>query len=387
MSRRATSGLDRRDLLARAVAGAALAPWRGAARASARPGAGAGARGTQAAGGTVLGAGLVELAGTERDVFCAVDLDDPEAHERLIPLAFYGHGMAVDPLDPARVALFQKAGPGACILDLAAGAVVQPIPTRDDREFYGHGAFSPDGALLYATESLLAEDYRGVIVVRDGRTLAELGELPSFGAAPHDCVLRDGGRTLVVTNGGGRRGGDEASPCVTYVDVPSERLLERVPIPSPDLGAGHLALSTRGDLAVVSAARWGGTHDGVGGVGLRPAGGTLRVVDEPAGITGRMRGEALSVAIHEPTGIVGVTSPFGARVTFWDLASGAFVRALELAWPRGIALSLDGTRFVISYGRSMSLLEVSTATLEPVLGSRRSGLHLFSSHILVHRLA
>lgn len=374
------SELTRRALCLRATALAALGVFfPGAALGRRRP--------HEARLGTVLGAGLVEFDGTERNVFCAVDLDHPDARQRLVQLDFFGHGMAIDPLDANRLALFQKAGKGACTLDLAAGEVLRPIETVEDRQFYGHGAFSPDGALLYATESVVSDDYRGVIVVRDAKSLAEVGEFPSFGAAPHDCVLRDGGKTLVVTNGGAKRPGEGLEPCVTYVDVPSQKLLERVEIGHPDVGAGHLALTSRGDLAVVSAARWGGTRDGLGAVGLRPLRGKFALMSEPAEITGRMRGEALSVAIHEPSGVVGVTSPFGGLVTFWNLESQSLVHALELSYPHGIATTLDGSRFVISYGRSMNLLEVSTETLEPVSGSRRSGLNLFSSHIVIHRPA
>lgn len=377
--RRIGRGLTRRELLVRAMGLAAVGSLSSARLAFPA------SRAVRL--GTVLGAGRVTIGLDERDVFCIVDLDDPEAGQRVVPLDFYGHGMAADPLEPRRVILFEKNGEGACELDLEARRVVRPLATHDERLFYGHGAFSPDGRLLYATESLLSDAFRGVIVVRDGRTLEELGTFPSYGMRPHDCVLRDEGRTLVVTNGGGRGTTDEEAPCVTYVDVPSQRLLERVAIPSPELNAGHLALSERGDLVVVSAAAGGVGRDGLGAASIRPAGGALAILEEPVAVTGRMRGEALSVAIHEPSGVVGVTSPFGSLVTFWDLRRSRLVRTLELAEPRGIALSLDGSRFLVSYGRSASLLGVATDTLEPIAGSRRSDLNLFSSHIMVHRLA
>lgn len=338
--------------------------------------------------GTVLGAGRVEIGLEERNVFCIFDLDDPEAGQRVIPLDFFGHGVATDPLDANRVILFEKKGKGACELDLASGSVTRPIATHADRDFYGHGAFSPDGSLLYATESVISDQYSGAIVVRDGRTLQELGVFPSFGARPHDCVLRDDGKTLVVTNGGGRRPTD-GEPCVTYVDVPSQRLIEKVLIPSPEFNAGHLALTSRGDLAVVSASAGGVGRDGLGAASFRPAGEpgrALEIMEEPVEITGRMRGEALSVAIHEPTGVVGITSPFSSLVTFWDLKRSRFLKSLDLAHPRGVGMSLDKSRFVVSYGRSSSLVEVSAETLEPIGGSRQSGLNMVSSHIVIHRL-
>ena len=340
--------------------------------------------------GIVLGAGRVAIGRDERNVFCLFDLDGADARQQVIPLDFYGHGIAIDPLDPARIVLFEKKGKGACELDLREKRVVRPIATARDRHFYGHGAFASDGRLMYATESVISDEYRGVIVVRDARSFEELGVFPSYGARPHDCVLRDGGRTLVVTHGGGRGVSEAEAPSVTYVDVKTERLLERVPIPSPEFNAGHLALSARGDLAVVSAAAGGGGRDGLGAASFRAAGRDgepLRIMQDPVEVTGRMRGEALSVALHEPSGVVGVTSPFASLVTFWDLKRGELVRSLGLAEPRGIALSLDGSAFVISYGRSTSLLEVSTESLEPVQGSRRTGLSMVGSHIAIHTLS
>ena len=43
---------------------------------------------------------------------------------------------------------FEKIGPGCCALDLASGRVTRGVAPTEDRWFYGHGAFSPDGARL-----------------------------------------------------------------------------------------------------------------------------------------------------------------------------------------------------------------------------------------------
>lgn len=362
----------RRDVLRRAAAGAALAAL--APGAAARP---------APRLGTLIGPGSREDPGGTRNVLSLLDLDRTDEPPARVELDFFGHGVAFDPLDPDRIALFEKRGRGACEIDLARRAVTRPIESSAGREFYGHGVFSSDGALLYATETVVDDDYRGVIVVRDGRTLEELGELPSHGESPHDCVLRDGGATLAITHGGSRRPDGGSPPGVTWVDLRTQELLERVEIPDPDVGAGHLALGARGDLVVVSAGREWMPLEALGAVSLRPAGGDLVVLEEPPEITARLRGEALSVALHEPSGIAAVTHPRGCLVTFWDVPAARFVRALDLAFPRGVALTLDASRFVLSYGHGTSLLEVSTETLEPVPGSRRTGLDLRGSHVVV----
>ena len=39
-----------------------------------------------------------------------------------------------------------------------------------------------------------------------------------------------------------------------------------------------------------------------------------------------MKGESLSLAIHEPSGIVGVTNPLASLVTVWNLSTGDLIR-------------------------------------------------------------
>ncbi len=304
----------------------------------------------------------------------------------LVDLAFEAHGMAPDPSDPARVALFQKRGVGACVVDVVHGEVLATLAPTEGREFYGHGVFSPDGALLYATESAAGDLYAGVVVVRDGRSFAVLGECPSFGVAPHDCALRDDGRTLVVANGGGREADGEA-PCVSYVDTTSETLVEKVVFDAPDVSAGHLALTYAGDLVVVGAPRPWMPPENHGAVSLRPSGGALERLREPADVVARMIGESLSVAIHEPSRTVAVTNPRADLLTFWHLDRGELLSALEIDSPRGVATSLDGSHFVVSHGLDPALQLIDTATRERVSWGRLPGACTTGSHIMVHALA
>lgn len=332
-------------------------------------------------GDLILGGGsFVDLEDrkTQRFVFARVDLR--EGRLGLVATGFLPHAIAVDPLDPNRVVAFEKIGPGCSELDLASGRVTRGIAPAEDRWFYGHGAFSPDGRLLYSTETVNSRE-TGMIGVRDGRTLAYLGEFPTFGENPHDCHLIDGGRTLVVTNGGGRRE-TTMRPCVTYVDVEKRRLVEKVELSEDRINTGHLALSADGTLVVVSAPRKGMSDMDLGGVSLRRGTGVLRVADEPAEVVRRMFGEALSVDIHEPGRIAAVTHPFGDMVTFWSLADFRLVKRLELPRARGLALTRDGRHFILSYGQGAELALIDPATLERMPGgvsrSFLTGSHLFN---------
>jgi len=71
-------------------------------------------------------------------------------------------------------------------------------------------------------------------------------------------------------------------------------------------------------------------------------------VADPAEITRQMFGETLSVAIHEDSGIVGVTHPDGNMVTFWSIQDRQFIKSIKLYRPRGITLSNNNKDFLIT---------------------------------------
>lgn len=338
--------------------------------------------------GMLLGGGAMKSTKTGEMAFHLgqLDLDATDEAPRSIGLSFLAHGITPSPHDARLLVMFEKQGPGCCVLDFVAGEVVRTIEAGAGRRFYGHGVFSADGELLYCTETDVTDRFKGYIAVRDARDFSLLGEFPSFGLAPHDCMLSDEGRVLVVSNGGSAVGCADP-PCVTYVDVAGQKLIERLDVPDPALNAGHLAMTTAGDLALVSAPREGlDPSESRGGISLRPAGADLRTARDPRDVTDTMLGETLSVAIHEPSGIVGATTPLGHLVTFWDLASGELVKTLRVPNPRGIALSLCGREFIINFGTPPRAARVDAQTLQAVdaPGNRRGYLSLATgSHILM----
>ena len=231
-----------------------------------------------------------------------LDLDADEPELERIPVGFLPHGFALHPKRPRQAVLFEKRGPGACAVDLVERRVLASIDPMPGHAFYGHGAYVGSGEVVLGVETNLASR-EGVVSVRDGRTFAVLDRFPTFGARPHDCVLVDGGRTLAITNGGGRIDDDSRMPCVSFVDVTSRKLLERHPVDNPRINTGHIAFDGMRRFAVVSAPR-----DGLdelaepGGLSLFKPGAPLSQVREPSSVVSRMLGESLSVCIHDATG-------------------------------------------------------------------------------------
>jgi hypothetical protein len=338
--------------------------------------------------GHIIGPGGYIEAGEQKFVIAVIDLDAEEIQPTLIRNTFLGHDVAIDPSKPHQASVFEKKGPGACQVDLRDGKVLRPITTADNQHFYGHGAYSMDGAILYATESVLDDDYRGVLTVRDASTLELLGELPTYGTSPHDCWLIDDGKTMVVANGGGHINGG-AMPNVTYVDIASEALIERVEMPKPRFNAGHLAISENGDLAVVSAPRDGlaNPHQQLGAVTLIRKGQEPTTLERPSSITEAMFGEALSVVLYEPEDLVMVTHPDGNMVSMWKLSDNSSMGRIDFTEPRGVTMTLDAKYFVVSHkidkSVAITLLDANSRAPELTLNpSFTSG-----SHLYIHDLA
>lgn len=118
-----------------------------------------------------------------------------------VPLPARGHAAAAHPHRAEVVAIARRPGRFAIVLDCVAGAAVKSFDAPQGRHFYGHGAFSSDGTLLFTPENDI-ETGAGWIGVWD-RTLGfrRIDEFSSGGIGPHE-ILRLANGNLAVANGG-----------------------------------------------------------------------------------------------------------------------------------------------------------------------------------------
>lgn len=302
------------------------------------------------------------------------------------PLSFLAHGISFHPLKPSVVSIFEKKGPGACELDLKTG-LVRSIATDPKRYFYGHGAYIfNQGLKLLSTETVLSTG-QGLIVVRDAETLKIEGHFPSYGCNPHDCTLIENGSVLAVTNGGAPIG-QNPKPSVVYIDVKSQKLLEKFEIEDPKINAGHLAISENKDLAVVSAPRLGLPETDNGSISILSQNNKDKIkklitLKEPKEIIDQLKSETLSVCIDDERGILAATSPAGNLVTFWNIKLGSYISSISITKPRGIIQSKNKKYFLISFDTDASLAVIDANTLKlnseyVALRAGFSGSHLYS---------
>src|SRR5690606_9919478 len=105
---------------------------------------------------------------------------------REIPLSGRGHDVALSPDGASGVAFARRPGQFAVSFDLNGARPPVIFETPPDRHFCGHGVFSQDGRLLYATENDF-DAGRGVLGVYDaGASFRRIGELQSHGLDPHE---------------------------------------------------------------------------------------------------------------------------------------------------------------------------------------------------------
>lgn len=336
--------IDRRGLL-RLLAGGAL--WPGATW------------GAPAGGLLYLSARADPAGGTRASGFAP-----PGGRAFDLPLPARGHSFAVRPGGRAAVLFARRPGRFALALDLARGAVTRRFAAPADRHFYGHGAYSRDGRLLYASENDF-DGERGVLGVYDAaRGYRRVGELASHGVGPHEIALLCDGETLAVANGGiltrpelprVKLNLPDMAPSLCFVDRTSGRLLADLRL-APGLNRlsiRHLAVAAD-DTVAVAMQDEGPAGEAVPLAALcRAAGGEagrLRFLEAPAGLWRAMKGYCGAVSFDSDGRTLAVSAPRGNLLAFWDASSGAWLASARLADCCGVAAAGGPGAFVASGG-------------------------------------
>jgi hypothetical protein len=270
-----------------------------------------------------------------------------------------GHDVTYDPLSRRSVVFARRPGTFAVVFDHTGKTAPVTITSVAGRHFFGHGVFSPDGRLLYATEN----DYdnaAGMVGVYDaGDGFRRLGEFPTRGMDPHEVLLLADGRTLAVANGGvethpdyGRAELNIATmkPSLVFLDRLSGDLIEEQQL-APELhqlSLHHLAEDASG------AVWFGGQYKGPAAdrpllVGKARPGAGIALLGMDTPVLDRLHNYIGSVAANLDADTVAVTSPEGNSLVVIEAASGKVVSSRELVEVCGIAPERQG--FVASTGR------------------------------------
>lgn len=287
-----------------------------------------------------------------------------------VALPARAHGMAFCPSSGHVVAFARR--PGTFALAFRADKTAEPwmVTAPEGRHYYGHGAFSPDGRFLYASENDF-EANRGMIGVyaaADG--FRRVGEFDAQGIGTHDMAVSDDGAVLVVANGGiethpdfGRTklNLDRMEPSLALLDARDGRLIQKHSLSGPlrQLSTRHLAVGDAGRIWF--AGQWEGARNA-----LPPLVGHLRRGEDiaftplPEQVTEELAGYVGAIAVNRRDGIVGLTSPKGGLAVSLDARTGAIVSKERIANAAGVAPAAKGVA-VSSYDGRFNETQTSVA--------------------------
>ncbi|KQV44250.1 MULTISPECIES: DUF1513 domain-containing protein [unclassified Rhizobium] len=266
-----------------------------------------------------------------------------------VALPARAHGMAYSAATGKSVAFARRPGTYAMIFDPLGRAEPIVIGAVEGRHFFGHGCFSADGRLLYATENDFAAN-RGMIGVYDGTDgFARIGEFPSYGIGPHDMTLSADGGLLVIANGGiethpdfGRTklNLDHMEPSLALVDTRTGALVERHTMPERwrQLSTRHVDIDARG--RVWFACQYEGPRNDLPPLaGSFAPGEDLSFVDLPEEATVALANYVGAVAVNRAEGLVCLTSPKEGVAVTLEAATGKVIRQERVPDAAGVAAS------------------------------------------------
>ncbi len=290
-----------------------------------------------------------------------------------IALPDRGHDVTFDRVSRRSVVFARQPGTFAVVFDHANGTPPVTIASVEGRHFYGHGVFSPDGRLLYATENDFdnAAGLVGIYDATDG--FARIGEFPTHGVGPHEMLLLDDGRTLAVANGGIETHPDfgraklnipTMKPSLVFLDRISGGLIETHELPAKlhQLSIRHM------DVAEDGGIWFGCQHEGPATerpalVGLARPGDALRLIDMPDEVLSGFRNYVGSVSSNRSAGTIAVSSPQGNTLAVLDAATGKVLEARNLVEVCGVAP--DHAGFLASTGAGLLVDAAGEQVSEP----------------------
>lgn len=258
-----------------------------------------------------------------------------------------GHDVTFDPVSRRAVVFARRPGTFAAVFDHTKRKQPLTISSAEGRHFFGHGLFSPDGKLLYATENDF-DNAAGMIGVYDATDgFRRIGEFPTHGMDPHEMLLMPDGKTLAIANGGIETHPDfgraklnlsTMKPSLVFIDRETGDLIEEHLLPP----ALHQLSIRHMDIDATGGVWFGCQYEGPATdspllVGRAKPGADLALIEMPQEVLAGLRNYVGSVAANPKAGTVAVSSPQGNRVAIIDCMSGAVRSSMPLKEVCGLA--------------------------------------------------
>jgi hypothetical protein len=316
--------------------------------------------------------------------------DGEEVFSTILPSR--GHDATARPASAEVVVFARRPGNWFIVVDAVRGRLVSTVLAAKDRHFYGHGASTPDGGLLYATENdtVSGNGVLGIYDASDG--YRRIGEISSRGIGPHDIAFLPDGRTLVVANGGlrtlpetGREilNKDDMKPNVALIDWEHDQTLAIFEL-DPKLRAlsiRHMAIA--GDRTIAFGCQYqGDPNDLPPLVGTVSSSGKVTLFDMPEVELLGMANYVGSMSLDSSEEIVAATSPQGGSVALWNRVSGEFLMRERMSDVCGIAALPRAHDFLLTSGNDGVRALIDGAETLSRISSDRLQNWIWDNHLL-----
>jgi len=294
---------------------------------------------------------------------------------REVALPARGHDLAVHVASGRAVAFARRPGTFAVAFDVLAREAPQIFAAQPDRHFFGHGAYSADGKLLFATENNNSVG-TGIIGIYDATdSYKRIGEFPTCGVGAHEAILLPDGKTLAIANGGIETnpawGREELNlptmdPSLALVDLDGHLIAQhRLPARYHELSIRHMAVGADGKIWF--GTQWAGdplaTPSLVGRASLERG---LELVSMPERELIDMRRYIGAMAASRDGTMISASAPRGGYVVHFSAETGNYLGRTPIADSSGIAgygaktvLASNGGGLIVEAGADGSSRDVA----------------------------
>jgi hypothetical protein len=282
---------------------------------------------------------------------------------REVTLPARGHDLAVHQSSGRAVAFARRPGTFAVAFDVQARAEPRVFVAAPNRHFFGHGAYSADGRLLFATENDFGAG-QGVIGVYDATDgYRRIGEFPTSGVGTHEAILLPDGKTLAIANGGIETHPDYGremlnlptmDPSLAFVDLDGHIIAQhRLPPDYHQLSIRHMAVAA--DATIWFGTQWEGDPLATPSlVGRASLDGGLALVATPEPELSAMRRYVGAMAASRDGTVICASAPRGGVIAYWSAVSGRYLGRTKVADSSGVT-GCGPKRFLASNGEGLIL--------------------------------
>ncbi len=294
------------------------------------------------------------------------DLDTGQ--EKLIATSILLHSFEKNPIDPSEVVAVGQWERELYVINVENGLIKRKIQIESPHEmFVGHGAFSSDGKLFYASvASYDGSNGVGLINVYELKSGEKIKSFSSDGIEPHMIYWLDKDKKLLILNPGigpdpahlknQKISNEEIFPSITLIDVETEKTLKKVDLKKEGLCLGHLSSDDKGFCFLIGGAKSKDKGFLPKAVKLEPNFDLKSFSIDEKNIP-----SPLLSPIVDPEGkIAAATAHTFNRVYFWDFQKGSLIKKIDFPSPTGLAITKDGSHFVIASKEKISLIDRKT---------------------------